>query len=217
MRTKNAFTMIELVVIIIVVGILAAVALPRLHKDDLDSAAAQLVSHIRYTQHLAMQDNRYMDNNDNAWYKTRWQLVFGTSNFSDNKLAYTIFADKAGAHTGQADISEIAKDPQNHNKLLSGGYAGTFNYTDTRSNHNLNLGNTYGINTVILTGGCSNSRISFDYLGRPFTGNLSSTGSPYHNGRLIQATCIVTLTDQSGDTRQIAVEPETGYTHIINN
>ena len=211
-KIHRAFTMLELVFVIIVVGIISALAIPRFDRDNLREAADQLISHIRYTQHLAMQDNRF-DLSDATWYKTRWQLVFGTSANTNNKVAYSIFSDTAGTHTGQADISEIAADPQNPAQLLSGGYAGTLPYTDSRANIKLNLGETYGIDTVTLNGGCANSRISFDNLGRPMTGNPSSMTSPYMAARLIQTLCTITMTSAAGSI-VIEIMPETGYTYI---
>ncbi|MCF6310454.1 MAG: type II secretion system GspH family protein, partial [Sulfurimonas sp.] len=56
---KKAFTMLELVMVIVVIGILAAVMLPRVASDRLAEAATQVISHIRYTQHLAMVDDQF--------------------------------------------------------------------------------------------------------------------------------------------------------------
>ena len=55
---KKAFTMLELVVVIVVIGIIAVAALPRINDDHIAEAADQVMSHIRYTQHLAMQDSK---------------------------------------------------------------------------------------------------------------------------------------------------------------
>ncbi|WP_300367295.1 prepilin-type N-terminal cleavage/methylation domain-containing protein, partial [Hydrogenimonas sp.] len=54
MKIKNAFTMLELIIVIVVVGILSAIMIPRFSDDKLREAADQIMSHIRYTQHLAM-------------------------------------------------------------------------------------------------------------------------------------------------------------------
>ncbi|MCJ7766548.1 MAG: type II secretion system GspH family protein [Thiovulaceae bacterium] len=70
---KSAFTMIELIIVIVVAGILAAVMIPRLERDSLREAANQLVRHIQYTQHLAMVDDVY-DAGDTSWYQNRWSI-----------------------------------------------------------------------------------------------------------------------------------------------
>ena len=64
----NAFTLIELVFVIVVVGVLAAAIIPRIQTNPVKEAAIQLLSHIRYTQHLAMVDDKY-NSNDSAWFK----------------------------------------------------------------------------------------------------------------------------------------------------
>ena len=45
---KRAFTMIELIFVIVVVGILAAMIMPRLERNGAKEAATQLLTHIRY-------------------------------------------------------------------------------------------------------------------------------------------------------------------------
>lgn len=65
---KKAFTMIELIMIMVVVGILSIAIIPRIDRDTLLEATNQIVSHIRYTQHLAMMDNKYNPKDPN-WYK----------------------------------------------------------------------------------------------------------------------------------------------------
>ena len=56
---KKAFTMLELVFVLVVIGILAAVMIPNMQSTALREAAIQVVSHIRYTQHLAMIDDKF--------------------------------------------------------------------------------------------------------------------------------------------------------------
>ena len=55
-RDERGFTLIELVVVMIVMGLLVWVALPRSFADDvkLNAAARQVQSDIRYAQELAM-------------------------------------------------------------------------------------------------------------------------------------------------------------------
>ncbi len=66
--------MLELVFVIVVIGILAAAIIPRMDRDTLYEASEQLLSHIKYTQHLAMTDNVYDDTNVN-WFQNRWRIV----------------------------------------------------------------------------------------------------------------------------------------------
>lgn len=211
---KKAFTMMELIFVIVVIGILAAVVIPRTGSNKLREAAIQVVSHIRYTQHLAMVDDKF-NSADATWYEKRWQIIFGTSAYTNSTPAYTIFSDTSG--TGQPDISEMAINPLDSSKVLSGGYSGILHTTNDANQvtKEMNLGH-YGITGYNLAGGCSGARVSFDHLGRPFRGDLSSMTGAYSapTQRLITSQCRITLTDSSGNV-VIAIEPETGYAHIL--
>jgi len=214
---KKAFTMIELVFVLVVIGILAATIIPRVQTNPLQEAAIQLISHIRYTQHLAMVDDKF-DTTDSNWYKKRWQIVFSNAVVPDSTVAYTIFADTATAATstfsGDADVSEIAKNPENTLKLLTGGYASAISSTHSQVTKKLNLELSYGVTSVALSGGCNQGlRIAFDHLGRPMKGDLSGNNAAYESDNLIQTNCTIKLTDGSKSV-SIIVTPETGYAYI---
>jgi len=228
---QSAFTMLELVFVIVIVGILSASIIPRMSSEPLYEAAIQLVSHIRYTQHLALNDDKYdwelnTANNEADWYQARWQLIFSKSVSTDGEYSYTIFSDASGKKTGNPDYTsleqtEIARDPANAKKLLSGGFSSTFNWKNHYANTNLNIGKTYGVIDLKLSGGCSNSRISFDHLGRPMRGDWAYQSSPYgalSYRRLIKynTPCIITLKDTE-DIVKIQILPESGYTCILDN
>lgn len=227
---KKAFTMIELVFVIVVVGILSSVAISSFQRNTLQEAADQLVSHIRYTQHLAMMDDRFNDQTiaipDN-WPESRWQISFSSSDANaDNKPAYLIFRDLD--NDGTVDISsnplrdEIAKDPLNQQNYLTGGLTGystlNINSNSFIGSKSLNLGIKYGITRVSLTSTCSSgTKIAFDYMGRPIRGPLTSFNSnPYPAGRMIVSDCNITLESGAKNT-VITIKPETGYTYISSN
>ncbi len=219
MKNKKAFTMLELVFVIVVSGILAATMIPRFDRDNLQEAADQVISHIRYTQHLAMVDDKF-DANKTNWYKERWQLLFGKSSSgtknSGGYYAYTIFSDKP-TYSGDPDLKEIAVNPLDNTKLLSGGFSGTLDWKDANATKTLNIGSKFGIISV-LTFGCGGAkRIAFDYLGRPIRGNLRTSSKVYQKGRLLTSQCRIALCkDASCDNNiTIAIEPETGYAHIL--
>lgn len=98
---KKAFTLLELVFVIVVIGILAAVILPRVKTDPVAEAAVNLLSQIRYTQHLAIIDDKFAKNN--TWYKDRWQIVLNGNRFS-------IVSD---------NNTRFAKDPQTNSDINS--------------------------------------------------------------------------------------------------
>lgn len=99
---KKAFTLLELVFVIVVIGILAAVIIPNTRTNPVREAAIQLVSHIRYTQHLAMVDDKF-DATNNNWYKNRWQIVFAGNEYSIVSNA-TFAADPMNADANLSGI-----------------------------------------------------------------------------------------------------------------
>ena len=78
---KKAFTMIELVFVIVVMGILAAAIIPSTRTNPAQEAAIQLLSHIRYTQHLALVNDKY-DATNATWFQNRWQIRFVGNTYS---------------------------------------------------------------------------------------------------------------------------------------
>jgi type II secretory pathway pseudopilin PulG len=217
--------MLELVFVIVVIGILAAAIIPNTKTNPVQEAGIQVLSHIRYTQHLAMMDDRYNPSRVHSstgeviWYRERWQIVFGENNNSNNRFGYTIFSDTSGNSTGDANELEIAVNPENPNQRMTGGYTGA-NSLDI--NHNsfigmkkLNIGNTYNITSVNFGGDCpaNGLRLLFDYSGRPMYGDQSTMTGPYAPQRLITADCTITLTDGT-ETAVITIRPETGYASL---
>jgi prepilin-type N-terminal cleavage/methylation domain-containing protein len=213
---KRAFTMIELVFVIIIVGIISVMIAPSFQGNRLRQAADQVVSHIRYTQHLAMMDNKFSTADVN-WYRHRWQMVFNSDGHTYNKEAYTIFHDDNENGNPNLTTKEVAINPLDPNKYLTGGYSNII-YTDgVGSTQSMNLGMEYGVTSVLFSSTCKfagSKRISFDYLGRPLKGSPRSFSAPYQFNRLIVDDCNITLTD-GVDNIVIQIKPETGYTHIL--
>jgi len=113
---SKAFTLIELIFVIVIVGILGAFIAPKVKSNTINQTKIQLISAIRYTQHLAIVDDVY-NSNDNNWMKKRWCIYIKNN-------TYTIKSDNI-----------YAKDPEtkkNINKIslkidnieLSGGCFG---------------------------------------------------------------------------------------------
>ncbi len=237
---KKAFTLLELIFVIIVVGILSVSVIPTFQRDTLLEAATQVVSHIRYTQHLALVDDKF-NPSDKEWFKGRWQIRF-YENLSytnstcpkeslKNIWAYTIFSDNP-TYRKNPNIKEMAKNPQNSNELLSGGYNNTLCVDNANNNKNSNsmkslrLNSAYGVEEVKFSGGCRSDvrYINFDHVGRPFNSFPKLSAYELSKGgrvRLIVKRCVISLCStacsvaNSDEKIDIAIEPETGYTHII--
>ena len=74
---KKAFTMIELLVVMVVGAILSAVAISKIHTGELIDAARSVANDIRYTRILAMDEDAY-----------------GISNYHDRYYRFTIASNK---------------------------------------------------------------------------------------------------------------------------
>ena len=199
---KKAFTMLELILVIVIVGILSFALVNGWERNTLREAADQLVNHIRYTQHLAMQEDKF-DSADVILFRERGQvrvrLLLG-------ELGYVVFSDRDQDRNTNAN--EIALDPLSGEAL--NGFA---NFRKA------NLTTSYGITAVALTCFANDNSlvtanqgsISFDSLGRPYSG-VSDATAPFQY--LLGANCNIILTDNQARTVTITVQPETGYTSI---
>ncbi|MCI6988770.1 MAG: hypothetical protein MR902_04255 [Campylobacter sp.] len=222
----KAFTLIELVIIIVVVGILAAAITPRLDKNPLIEATDQIVSHINYTKHLAMMDHSY-NPNDTVWFKKRWTIEFSHSKSPQDsdykpKWRYSIYKDSSGSGNLNS-INEVARVPGSPEKVLSGGASG-FDFTNAgyTISQNMNLTKKYDILKVEFLDNCgknSNQSISFDRYGRPYlkVSTTSGGGSTSPTDRKLKSNCVINLANSNGDTTSITIHPETGFvTKVIN-
>jgi len=223
---KKSFTLIELVIVIVTMGILSTTIIPKIQNNSLNEAAIQLLNHIKYTQHLALVNDKY-DVHHKNWFKKRWQIVFITSKAANGGPSYTIFADTSGSSTGDANEIEIALNPLNNNQRLTGGHSGDINLDINSPSFvgmkNLNLKLAYGITDLKLSNSCKvygSKRIYFDYLGRPIKGKLGKASNggnkkSYEKTNLITQKCKITLIRKNAKISLI-IAPETGYICIKN-
>lgn len=196
---RFAFSLLELVFVIIVIGILAVLAMPNFKGNPLQTAAEQVASHIRYTQHLAMVDDMFDDKNS-TWYKSFWRIRFYQNT---GTFYYTIFhdSDQNGNCDFGAGKTEVAIDPLNK-----------INFHTSNGNKQMNLTDTYGI--ISVTSSCDAGYIDmfFDNIGRPYANSVSAgANSPYSN--LLANSCDINLTHPDG-VATITVRPETGYVSV---
>ena len=226
---KKAFTLVELIFVVVVIGILAFALWPAKQPTQAFEAARQIVAHIRYTQHLALNDDKFATHIDTDgtkqniardWYKRLWRITF--SNLTANKdckiggWRYAVYQNIAGdllSDKGQPNGTiEAARNPAQAGKVLSACYSGL----STNTSDELNLGQTYKIDTIDFRQFATDSRIQgiiFDELGRAYprgewttpydvSRNFSQGGGSY--GRII-------LSAKDGSTANILVFGETGY------
>jgi prepilin-type N-terminal cleavage/methylation domain-containing protein len=202
MHIKKAFTMIELVFVVVVLGIIAAVALPRFDSDNTQDAMDQILSDIRYTQHLALVDN-VIDPTDPNWQRAFWSIRFVGCDAKTNWY-YSIGSDTD--HEGNIDTKEAAVDPRTGEPLIGACAA-------TSKKSKIYITNKFGINNIVFTGGCTGvEHIGFDSFGRPHTGFTTSATPNYSN--IMTSDCTITFTFPSG-VKQIQINKETGYAFVV--
>lgn len=205
---KKAFTVIEVVFVVVMIGILAGVAVWYMPRTNLKQATESIINNLKYTKTLAQLDDRFFGVKDINYFNTlsiadknnaaidqikhykcgKWQFQFhqaSGNNVSTN--TYTIFADNAGGISKNFDGKPmdgdvIARDPMT--KACISGYNDNNlkECTDNFSNE-ARFGDTYGvkldsITSVDCSGYTSNSTFSIFF---------DSEGMPYC--KVGQATC----------------------------
>jgi len=215
LKTKSAFTMIELVFVIVVLGILASLAMGRMDRDLKQEAANTILSHIRLAQQMALIDNKHRSNHDVNWQTAYWQ--FSMKKCGDN-IAYRVGSDMnmAGSVNGIGK-SEAAINPVDGKYIFSTNCSNL----DNDETPSVLLSKKFGIfnSDVFTSGGCSSKQILFDYLGRPHFRNTtygSATDSvPTYFNNLMTQDCIFTFNMSDGETFKIKIEAETGHSYIV--
>ena len=178
--------MIELIIVIVVAGILAAVMLPRLERDAAREAAEQVAKHIRYTQHLAMVNDVYDGSSD--WYQDRWSINLCSKQYRISRANYT------------TDENDIAVDPLSQ-EPIDGSITDAFD-----------LAKRFGITDDPLASNCI---ITFDNLGRAYRTSSLPTTLPSTDPATtdIMDDVNITITDGS-KSYKITVTGQTGYTFV---
>lgn len=210
LKNKTAFTMIEAIMVIIVMGILAAIAIPRLENDTTQEAADQILSDIRYTQHLALTDDVTNPNNAN-WQRAFWSIHFGTCAGGTGQY-YMVGSDKDYL-SGINKASESALDPLTGKPMFWIGTDACSNGGDGTVSDKIFITKKFGISAVTFTGSCSGAKhVGFDHLGRLHQGFTASASPDYSS--VLTSACTITFTHPNGNFA-IQINPETGYAFLV--
>ncbi len=213
MEKRPAFTMIELIFVIVVLGILASLAIPRLDRDLRQGAKDNILAAIRYTQHLALVDDK-TDPRDPKWQQELWTIRFASyTDSGDIRWFYTISTNID--HGSNVDMNETAIDPLNGKYIYN---AAGDSIIDVDESPNLFIGKKYGVNDINLSTECGdNQYIAFDHLGRPFKNSIFSASAPPPFDGYMTADCTITVgfEDSSIDDIVFTIEKETGYVSAI--
>jgi len=207
--SRQAFTMLELVFVIVVLGIIASLAMPRFDRDLKQEAADTVLSDIRFTQNLAMKDFR-QDFTDTTWQRSFWKINF--EKCSDDAIFIGIGSDKD--YEGDTDKDEAAIDPVNGLPMFWKNTDSCEDGGDNSVSDTIFLTRKFGVKSVTGAGGCIGLKhIGFDHLGRPHVSFSGSAAPDY--GSYMNTACTFTFTMSDGDTFAVTIEPETGYAFIV--
>ena len=239
---KKAFTLVELIFVVVVIGILAFSLWPKKQPIQALAAARQIVAHIRYTQHLALNDDKFATHTDGTssiardWYKRLWRITFSNTEVvrgcRNGGWRYAVYQNIAGdlSDDGQPNGEmEAAMNPAEPGKKLSGCYPGAHQNTTS----SMDLTKTYGIlskkennkneDGLKFDEFATDSRIKgiiFDELGRAYPSGEWTT--PYDDKRKFKFTDgtssygRIKLSAKDGSTANILVFAETGYACVEN-
>jgi len=218
LKNKSAFTMIELIFVIVVLGILSSLAMGRMDRDLKQEAAETILSHIRLTQQLALRDNKHRSDNDTKWQKAYWRFEYGKCS-GTNEYYYRVGSDRD--MDGFIDKSESAINPVDGKYLYS---FNTCNSLQDDESPTVLLGKKFGIKDIKKYGGCNQvQHIAFDYLGRPHHQVASYSSANF--SKIMNKDCRLKFemsTDinndgvvNSDDSFTIKILAQTGYAFIV--
>ncbi len=216
MKNKSAFTMIELVFVIVVLGILASLAMERMDRDLKQEAATTILSHIRLAQQLALRDNKHRIDNDSKWQTSYWRFEYEKCDNQDRYI-YRVGADSD--LSGGLGKKESAVDPINGKYIWADGACNSSEDLDADESPDVFLYGKFGVEGIshsTTSGSCTAQNIGFDFLGRPHSGiKTYKTNNNSSFQKLMTKDCILTFNMSDGTSFKIKIEAETGHSSII--
>lgn len=196
----KAFTLLELLFIIVIISIIASQVTIKSQNTNLDLAVKQLKLYINYTRYIAHIDNKYSID-DPEWKKKLWTLKFQRCSSTTGGLYFVVYSDTSGG-TAHFKKQECLKDPLS-NKYLYSNYDCKVSNDESRY---ILLTKEYGIEKVEVSCNTTSAigQISFGYDGRVY----SKLGN---NPVEINNRCDIKIYDKENRSRTISIEPKTGY------
>ena len=188
---SSAFTILELVIVLIIVGAIAVTIFPKLERDPLREALNQIKRHIMFTQHMALVNDVY-DASRPMWFKAMWRISFRRNN------CYVV-SSNIDLDTNY-DREESVMDPMTKTLLYSNNKC----EIESTDNSTMFLSEKFGIDEIKFSKSCGSNRfIAFDNLGRPHKTLININD-------YLKSDCIITFMSKNRGA-EIAITPETGY------
>lgn len=203
---KPSFTLIELLLVIIVVGLISTIPLINKETYTLEQAAKQIKLHIETTQLNSLKNDSFTYD-DVEYYKEWWKIKFMRCK-NNSGLYYVVYSDKD--RNGYIKREECALDPLTKTKLYSNNDCIA---TDDESKIVL-LTELYNIDKVDIS--CNNTssigEIVFDYKGRAHSKISDDEKRIYKN--LLDEKCTISLYSRDLKSISLEIEPQTGSVKI---
>jgi len=206
---RLAFSMIELVMVIVVISILASVSISNFDKNIRRDAIDSISHDIIYTQQLALLDNKH-NINDSRWQMTYWKWRYTLCSKSD-KVFYSVSSDMN--EKGNVNRVESAIDTYNGKYLYQSNYFCKEGATSNKDDSSrVIISERFGIKSISNGGSCKGDvqSVAFDSLGRPHRG-VESYSSPNYEF-LMKKNCSFTFSffDEDIEPFAIVIEAITG-------
>lgn len=177
---NRAFSLFEILLFIVIVGILASIGYVLYPHSKLHLAKNQIVKHIQYTKYLALQNSKeitqykfcksdFCSEEMKKYKQSFYRIQF--NKLKDIGWSYSIFSDSARDSKTKnfddrpMDSFEIARSP------IDSKYLSVYNYNNSKfanalRDGSLAISSRYGIVDIKISGGCGESnRILFDDFG----------------------------------------------------
>ena len=211
---RSAFTIIELIFVIVVLGILASLAMERVDRDLKQEASETILSHIRLAQQLALRDNKHRQDNNGLWQRAYWRFEYGKCKNTTNLDGTAAYYYRVGAAT---TLDKAFNKNESAINPVDGKYLYTINSCDDLKKDEsptILISKKFGINKIEKYAGCNKvQHIAFDYLGRPHH-QIGSYGSANFS-KIMVNDCRLKFKMATGDSFTIIIEAETGHAYIV--
>ena len=158
-RTRNAFTLIEILSVVIIIGIASAIILPQISaRDDLRCAAAarSLMADLLYAQNrsIALQQMHYVQFNKAAG---TWQIMAQNSNAPGAVITHPVNGTPYIVTVGTGNLSKVSINSvsfDSQTTLAFDAMGVPYSYNAVTGTAALNAGSVVfkaGVNTISVT------------------------------------------------------------------
>lgn len=220
---KKAFTLIEVIFIIVVVGILSTIAISRFNSKDLLRGAEMVARDIEYVKHLAViDDNRVPndmiqkhENNSNFWAITFIGIggdpKMSIFKYTNPSINYGTVQTAVVDYLDKEKFLTLTVRNGKDDDIVDGSVVKTSPRVWLKKTYSINKIDTSDCNAEDYTGRHSINTLFFNEEGIPYIAN-SSGGTFWYFQKLKE---ICTLKIKAGsDTKCIDIYPETGYVKV---